>query len=964
MEPSRLVGRRSELASLERALEALAAGAPAAIAILGEPGIGKSRLLAELASGADARGLLVLDARADELERDLPLGAFVDALDDYLAALEPRWLSQLGDATLAELRAAFPSLATSPEAANAEPDRRQRLHRAIRSLLARLAQRRPLVLVLDDVHWADPASIDLVAQLLRRPPGAPVLLALAARPRSAPPRLAAALRGAAADGTVEVLELAPLGDEDLAELVSRPLDAATRTQLLSDSGGNPFYLEQLLRAHTEARRAGDAAAASTQEGVPPAVAAAIAAELDALAARVRTVLEAAAVVGEQFEPDVVAEAAGVEEGRVLVALDALLAADLVRTTDVPRRFRFRHPIVRRAVYDTARPAWRLAAHARVAAALEQRGLPATARAAHVERSAHAGDERAVALLAEAARASAPRAPASAARWFGAALRLLPGGPPERRLELLVPQAQSLAAAGRLEEAASTLQDVLGLLPPGLVRERARVVATCAKLEHLLGRHGAGRALLEGALAGLPDGASPEAAALKVQLTSDCFFSGDFDGMRRWADDALATARALGDPVLCASATGLTAGALYMTTDIAAAHARLDEAAALVDALPDADLAPHVSTLGWFGWIEVFLERFDDALRHLGRGIAVARTAGQGQLLVVAGVGEANALLCTGRLAEAAERADAAAEIAELQAPGPLLAWALALGCWAALLQGDLAAAERHGDRALDEVAHSGDVVSILAGCFRAEVRLEAGEHEAAREQLLAAAGGPDLPLIERAFQPRWYEVLTRAELGLGRPADAASWARRATGAAEGVPLGGPTAAARRAEALVALEEGAPERAASLALAGAVAAEGAGMPIEGARSRGLAGASLAAAGDRARAIEELTAAEATLATCGAARLRDDARRVLRGLGRRRPAAPVRATSLDPLSGLSPRELEVAALIADGATNRQIAERLVVSERTVESHVAHIFDKLGVRSRAAVASAVAGARRGAA
>jgi hypothetical protein len=137
------------------------------------------------------------------------------------------------------------------------------------------------------------------------------------------------------------------------------------------------------------------------------VAAAIHDELKALPADVRGVLESAAVVGGAFEPDLVAAVAGAHEPVALAAIDRLLEADLVRPTDAPRRFRFRHPIVRRAVYEGMPAGSRIIAHARAATALEAAGAPIATRAHHVERSAASGDEDAIVLLVDAARAWRP-----------------------------------------------------------------------------------------------------------------------------------------------------------------------------------------------------------------------------------------------------------------------------------------------------------------------------------------------------------------------------------------------------------------------------------------------------------------------------------------------------------------------------------------------------------------------------
>ena len=148
------------------------------------------------------------------------------------------------------------------------------------------------------------------------------------------------------------------------------------------------------------------------------------------------------------------------------------------------RFRFRHPIVRHAVYEHAGAGWRIGAHARAAAALASAGAGATQRAHHVERSAAPGDDAAIAVLVEAAHASATRAPATAAGWFAAALRLLPSGPESdaRRLELLVPLATALGGSGQLEAARATLEELGAVIPSSLGAARAQVTILRAQID--------------------------------------------------------------------------------------------------------------------------------------------------------------------------------------------------------------------------------------------------------------------------------------------------------------------------------------------------------------------------------------------------------------------------------------------------------------------------------------------------
>src|SRR5947207_7744185 len=166
-----LVGRADELDGLDQVLAELDRGRSGAIELVGEPGIGKTRLLAELSARAEERGQLVLAGSAAELERDLPFSVFVDALDEYLQGLEPTRLAALDDDVRTELAHVFPSLSRLASGrAVAVQHERYRSHRAIRQLLEQLATRKPFVLVLDDFHWADSASAELLGALLRRPP--------------------------------------------------------------------------------------------------------------------------------------------------------------------------------------------------------------------------------------------------------------------------------------------------------------------------------------------------------------------------------------------------------------------------------------------------------------------------------------------------------------------------------------------------------------------------------------------------------------------------------------------------------------------------------------------------------------------------------------------------------------------------------------------------------------------------
>ena len=207
-----LVGRASELDAVERLLTQVGEGRSAALELVGEPGIGKTRLLAELAARADERAYLVLSGRAGELELDLPFWVFVDALDEFVHGLDPHRLDSLDADVRAELATVFPSLAgLATGRATAIQHERYRSHHAVCTLLETLARTQPVVLVLDDFHWADPASVELLGALLHRPPTARVFVVLAVRPRQMGERLNAAIERANRDGSITRIELRPPG---------------------------------------------------------------------------------------------------------------------------------------------------------------------------------------------------------------------------------------------------------------------------------------------------------------------------------------------------------------------------------------------------------------------------------------------------------------------------------------------------------------------------------------------------------------------------------------------------------------------------------------------------------------------------------------------------------------------------------------------------------------------------------
>ena len=945
-----LVGRQQELGVLERALEEVERVATRAVGLRGEPGIGKSRLLSELAARASRRGHVVLAGRAAELERDLPFALLIDTFDRMLASNPPR---RLGTEHLSQLAVVLPAVAGMPGVEPAASDGRHHVARGVRALLEFLSEPRPVTVLLDDVQWADAASTDVLALLVHRPPHRRVLLAMATRAGRSPD-LEAALETAVRNGSAEVLDVGPL-PPDAAEGLLPSMPRAAREQLYRESGGNPFYLEALARAaesHPPRR------AATGMAGVPRPVRAALRGEVEVLPALVRKTVEGAAVAGDPFEPDLAAAAAGIAESEVLSALDQLLMADLIRPTDEPRRFRFRHPLVRRAVYEGIAGGSRLAAHARTAEALAARSATAEQRAHHAERAARAGDMDTVELLTEAADATALRAPATAAGWYGAALRLLPDGPnhDERRRALLKAQAAAFTSANRAVDARDALRRALALISGDTPVRRAETAAALAHLEVWIGNPQAAHDLLTAERSALGHAAPRELAIITLELAHERDSCGDLGTVERLAEEAGAAATEAGDQVLEAAAAAHAADAANQClrgvneSRVARAERLLDQAEALADALPDETLVKRLQSLLPLATAQLYGDRSGAPAAE--RGARLARQSGQGLL-----ASEFTSMLGysaerSGRLNSAGTAADDAVESALISGNATVIYWGSQLSAWVALAQGRITDALSDAEVAL-EVIRAYPPHSV--GWTLADARLASGDPGGALEALESSGWvDPRLPPTDRL---RALEVVVRTHLALGRVEEAAEWAARAPEEAAGRRTGLFGAISGIIEAQLLLVQEQPEKAAHAGLAGAEAAHVGGAPLWDGRCRTVAGEAFAAAGKADNARAELRRAAEELDARGAAGFRDAALRVLRRLGERPRPAP--AKPAEPGSGLgvlTPREREVAVLVAEGRTNRQIGAQLHLSEKTIEKHVSSAIAKLDVSSRTGIARLV--------
>jgi DNA-binding CsgD family transcriptional regulator len=430
-------------------------------------------------------------------------------------------------------------------------------------------------------------------------------------------------------------------------------------------------------------------------------------------------------------------------------------------------------------------------------------------------------------------------------------------------------------------------------------------------------------------------------------------------MAHSARSAADVARAVGDPVLIAAAVAVLGLAELDAGAVAGARACADEASHLLDGLGDRELAWHLGAAHWVGWCEHHLERYPDVVRHYERGLSLVRRGGHGHLVVPLLLGLTISRTWLGDVRTAIEDAEAGVDSAHLVGSAELIAITSGLRCWTAVRAGGLHDALRRAEHVVDAATGHGGPQVLLARAWLGEALAAAGAPARGCERILAAGGGPELPAIEPSQRAYLHGVLASASIAAGDLERATVAAHLAQEAADALGLHGPRAWALRARGELALARGDARTAANLLLDSAAAA-GAVHPLERERSRALAGRALAAAGRRPAAVAALEQARGRLAAWSATRLADLATRELRRLGVSRSRRRRRGRGAGPLSALSSRELQIAQLVEQRLTNREIAEHLVLSPRTVEHHIEHIFGKLGVDSRVAVARAIERAR----
>ena len=902
-----IVGRDTESSVVDAFIERSANGLTALV-LEGEPGIGKSTLWMSGVAAARERSLLVLTSRPAEAERTL---ANV-VLGDLFAGVEPEALAALPAPRRRAFEAAL--LREEPDA----PIDPLALGVAIVTLLSRLADGGPILLAIDDDHWADASSLATLGFALRRLEPVPVLLLLSRRIDSAPTR---ALEEAAEPAEVQRLRVGALSLGAIQLLIRQRLEitlarpAALRIHEVS--GGNPFYALQLAAAQAP----GSARDATTPLVVPRSLERLVDARLRALDDDARQALLLFAAHG-RFPVEQLGTLEVAPE-----AVDRARSAGVVETAEDV--LHFTHPLLASAVYQSATQEDRRAAHRRLASVVAD----PIHRGRHLALGADEPDADLSAALESAASVASDRAlPISAAELAQHALRLTPPDAVADRHRRTIATARAHAAAGDGPRARAIAADLAAWAPAGWPRAEALVLRAEVEPPDV------GIGLLREAL--LEASGVPELqAAIHAGLADAGKFS--FTKPRAWAERharaSLRLADRLDDDALRAKALAILALLRFDRRD---PHA-LDlaqRAYGLALAVGDTPLillaarsVGHLLT--WIGRADEARDWLEHQLAAWGDRDEQMRSDVLWYLALVE--------LWAGRWTVASEHAEQSLEISVqygLELPANNLPRALI-----ALHRGQLDLARGLARHSM-AMATGQELESLVAVLAIAD--LWSGDPMAALAGFIRAEHLADLRGMDDPSMREWRAEYIEALLQLGRTDDAASVIADWGAAAR--PLGRERVLAQvlRCRGLLAAALGDLPAALDLLEQAVERHVVVGDPFGRARALLALGATRRRARQKRAARESLEAALAGFENLGAVSWAAAARAELARIGGRQR-----------LEGLSPSELSVATLVAEGRTNREIAAALFLGERTVGGHLTRIYAKLGVRSRTELAQKLA-------
>lgn len=928
-----LLERTSELALLDEAIAATAAGMPRVILIEGPAGIGKTALLRAARHGADLAGLQVLAARGGELERELSLGVGRQLFEPLLVRASPAERADLLAQPATAVGRLFGLDGTDGDASADEYES----HNALYWLCARLAERSPVMLAIDDVHWSDATSLRFLSYLVRRLDDLPVLLVLGRRvdEPGADEDLLAAI---AAEPLVQVIRPGPLSLDATYELVSarfetEPQDGFVRA-CHQAAGGIPLFTLQLLdEAKARCLRPVEIHAGVVAELAPERVSALVLDRLRRLSPAAVMVAEHVALLGSHAEVRHVGVLAGLDDGAVLAAGDELAAAGLLRSG---QPFEFSHPVFRASVYESMAAGLRAGCHGRAARLLASENATPARIAMHLLHAPAAGEQWAVDILRAAA--SAEVRPESRAVYLRRALA--EPSPDAVRAALL-------AELGRAEsltydvQAIEHLNEVLHLSHDPQERAAAAARLAGSLVEH--DRAEDAEPILRRAITELshqppvPGTAESDLLlGLHAGLLHAELVAGEL--RRERLDQAIEMAGAGQSP----AELGLLAMAAYVSS---AAGSTASEVAALADgvlrdgdALDLEDFMPAISAI----WALELADRLDEADQWLLRMMEEAqRRQSPGQFMLAASA-RADISCRRGALADAEQDATTALELAQSHGRDYSVYVSAAALVAALTDQGRLAEAEAAAADVRDSRGAKCDLAIFVCclGWLRIAERRPADaleEFQAAGS--LAREAGHDLP----GFWA-WRAGAATALLALGRRAEARSIAREQLQLVQPFGAPGPIGIALRTLGLI--EHGQSQL--DLLSAAARELERSPAQLDSARAHLDLGAALRRAGRRAESRQPLRAALDLADRCGALVVAQRAREELLAAGGR-----PRRSRTGGVEALTASELRVALRAVSGRTNREIAQELFVTVKAVEKHLASAYRKLGIQGRGELA-----------
>ena len=912
-------------------LERTEQGLGAAALIQGEAGIGKTSLIVTVADQALARGFRVLQGAASELERDRPFGALAQAFE---IGSQPSDRDQAGIARLllGEGAGEGPEPRRSPEV-------RFRLIEAFVSLTERLGLAGPVLVVIEDLHWADPSTVLALDHLGRRLAHLPVVLLGTYRPSPRLVDLGRVVDHLVGQGALHLL-LGPLDDDAIASLVEDVAGAPPGPELLAaaaGAAGNPLFVKELVRELKVEGALRIVGGVADVEGrvVPPSFQLLVLRELSLLAEPTLEVLKVASVMGMSFSMADLATVLGRPPSGLLRALDEAFTANVLEGGD---NLGFRHELVREAVYLDLPPAVRRGLHLQAGRALASAGATALQVAAHLSRGAGPGDVDAAEWLRRAAGEVAPRAPAVAVELLGRALELAPASHTHRDA-VAAELVEALLWSGRLPEAVDRARQLLGRDQDAQRRNTVQLSVLRALL--IRGQVEEASREIESAIEAF-EGDERQRLGLDVQAALVRLFSGDAKGARAAAEDALGRAERLGAGALRQQAYSVIGLAAFL----AGAIARAIETTTLgLERAGPPSVAAHGFEPHFFlGSALIEADRLDEADRVLREGQRIAQELGMTWQLAQYHGQVGLQRIAAGQWDDAIAELEAAVVTSE--ETGVAAVFYLALMAVIAVHRGSLVLAASHLARAEQEVA-SGARFGADAAMWASALLQEARGDVAGALSTLEGAWQLDRTLGFRSQYVRLGVDLTRLAVAAGRPVLTQGVAEAMEEAAALNP-----APSWRGSALVC--RGLADADADALRAAVQAYRESPRPAERACALVEAGIALGRAGHRDEAIAWLTEGQDGCEELGAVRDVARAGAALRGLGVRRGRRGSRRRPSAGWDSLTPTELEVVRLVAEGLTNADIGGRLFISGRTVESHLSHVFAKLNVASKLQLAA----------